>query len=179
LTVADQTIRIHSELKHADFVPLNNVEAFHIGNPVDGLASGGTIFLQHASRDPAEVWAAIPKNAQRTIREKGIRVLALDAVKIAQEVASKPELAQRMQGIVLLGVFLRVAPFLSGSSDEEIYRAVEQAMRKFFAKQGEQVIQDNLKAIKRGRQEVFELPRALIEAAAEEDATPAAEMGVS
>jgi pyruvate-ferredoxin/flavodoxin oxidoreductase len=179
LTVADRPIRIHSELKHADFVPLNNVDAFQIGNPVDGLSDGGTIFLQHASRDPAEVWGAIPKSAQQTIREKDIRVLALDAVKIAQEVASKPELAQRMQGIVLLGVFLRVAPFLSGSSDEEIYRAVEQAMRKFFAKQGEQVIQDNLKAIKRGWQEVFELPRNLIEAAAGEDATPAVAMGVS
>jgi pyruvate-ferredoxin/flavodoxin oxidoreductase len=176
LTVADQPIRIHSELKHADFVPLNNVDAFQIGNPVDGLADGGTIFLQHASRDPAEVWAAIPKNARRTIREKGIRVLALDAVKIAREVSSKPELAQRMQGIVLLGVFLRVAPFLSELTDEQIYRAVEQSMRKFFAKQGEQVIQDNLQAIKRGRQEVFEVPRDLIEAANGKDAT---EMGVS
>ncbi|MGH7766797.1 MAG: 2-oxoacid:acceptor oxidoreductase family protein, partial [Candidatus Binatia bacterium] len=178
LTVADQPIRIHSELKHADFVPLNNVDAFQIGNPVDGLSDGGTIFLQHASRDPAEVWAAIPPIAQRTIRERNIRVLALDTVKIAREVASKPELAQRMQGIVLLGVFLRVAPFLSELSDEEIYRSVEQAMRKFFAKQGEQVIQDNLKAIKRGRREVFELPRDLIEAAPGEVATPAAETSV-
>ena len=38
--------------------------------------------------------------------------LALDAVKVAQEVSSQRELAQRMQGIVLLGVFLRVAPFV-------------------------------------------------------------------
>ncbi|HEY2990308.1 MAG TPA: 2-oxoacid:acceptor oxidoreductase family protein [Candidatus Binatia bacterium] len=164
LTVADQRIRVHSELKRADFVPLNNVDAFQIGDPVDGLADGGTIFLQHASRDPAEVWAAIPKNAQRTIREKGIRVLALDAVKIGREVASKPELAQRMQGIVLLGIFLRVAPFMSEWGEEKIYAAVEQSMRKFFAKQGEAVIQDNLRAIKRGSAEVFEVPREVIEA---------------
>lgn len=166
LTVADQPIRVHAELKHADFVPLNNVDAFQLGNPVEGLAAGGTIFLQHPSLDPAQVWAAIPKAAQKMIRQRNIRVLALDAVKIGQEVASQPDLAQRMQGIVLLGVFLRVAPFMAGLSDGEIYAAVEQSMRKFFGKRGEQVIQDNLRAIKRGRQEVFEVPRELIEAAA-------------
>jgi hypothetical protein len=64
----------------------------------------------------------------------------------------------------LLGVFLRVAPFMSEWGEEKIYAAVEQSMRKFFAKQGEAVIQDNLRAIKRGSAEVFEVPREIIEA---------------
>ncbi|HTM10104.1 MAG TPA: 2-oxoacid:acceptor oxidoreductase family protein [Verrucomicrobiae bacterium] len=165
LTVADQPILVHAEMSAADFVPLNNTDAFRIGDPVAGVRSGGAIFLQHASRDPRQVWAAIPKEAQETIRRKEIRVLALDAVKIAQEVATKPELAQRMQGIVLLGVFLRVAPFLARLklSEAETSAAVEKALRKFFAKQSEAVIQDNLKAVRRGGEEVFEIPREIIE----------------
>ena len=167
LTVAEEKIRAHAELKHVDFVPLNNVNAFNQGNPLIGLVPGGTVFIQHSSRDPARVWSAIPASARKFIRQNQIRVLALDAVKVAQEVTSHPELAQRMQGIVLLGVFLRVAPFAAGrhSSDAEVYQAVESSLRKFFGKRGEQVVRENLDAVKRGRSEVFEIPRDIIEAA--------------
>lgn len=167
LTVAEQPIRAHAELEYVDFVPLNNVNAFYLGNPLEGLAPGGTIFLQHPSTDPAEVWKSIPRPAQEAIWQKRIRVLALDAVKIAAETSSRPELAQRMQGIVLLGVFLRVAPFMRerGLSEEEVYAAVEKSMRKFFGKRGESVVQDNLRAVRRGNEEVFEVPREIIEPA--------------
>jgi pyruvate-ferredoxin/flavodoxin oxidoreductase len=170
LTVADEPIRVHAEMTGADFVPLNSTDAFRIGNPVAGVRPGGTIFLQHSSRDPSQVWASIPDTARDTIRQNHIRVLALDAVKIAQEVSSKPELAQRMQGIVLLGVFLRVAPFLArlNLSEADTSAAIEAAVRKYFAKQSEAVIQDNLKAIRRGGEAVFEIPRDIIDADAGE-----------
>ncbi|MFQ5917219.1 MAG: 2-oxoacid:acceptor oxidoreductase family protein, partial [Candidatus Binatia bacterium] len=168
LTVADQHIRAHSELKYVDFVPLNSVSAFHLGNPLDGLSVGGTIFLQQQSKDPAQVWASIPHDAQDIIRQTRIRVLALDAVKIAEEVSSRPELVQRMQGIVLLGVFLRVAPFIQQRrlSEEELFASVEKSLRKFFGKHGEQVVQDNLTAVRRGYREVLEVPRQVIVPAA-------------
>ena len=168
LTVAKEPIRVHSELKYVDFVPLNNVNAFNLGNPLEGLSPGGAIFLQHQSASPAEVWRTIPQYARDDIRRKRIRVFALDAVKIAEEVASRTELAQRTQGIVLLGVFLRVAPFIvqRGLSEEALYRAVEKPLRKFFGKLSERVIQDNLKAAKRGYKEVFEVPTTVIAAAA-------------
>jgi pyruvate-ferredoxin/flavodoxin oxidoreductase len=168
LTVAEEPIRAHAELKHVDFLPLNNVNAFNIGNPLDGLVGGGTVFVQHSSTLPAQVWRSIPAGAQDFIRRNGIRVLALDAVKVAQEVSSHSELAQRMQGIVLLGVFLRVAPFVHerGLSDNEVYAAVEKSLRKFFGKRGEKVVQENLEAVKRGRSEAFEIPREIMVSAA-------------
>lgn len=168
LTVAQEPIRVHSELKYVDFVPLNDVNAFNLGNPLEGLSPGGTVFLQHHSKNQAEVWASIPRYARDIIRQNNIQVLALDAVKIAEEVASRPDLVQRMQGIVLLGVFLRVFPFIKqrGMSDEEIYASVEKSMRKFFGKRGEQVIQDNLKAVRRGNKEVFGIPLEVIDTAA-------------
>lgn len=168
LTVAEEPIRTHCELKYVDFVPLNNVNAFNLGNPLEGLARGGTLFLQHQSLNPAQVWASIPRYAREIIRQNRIRVLVLDALKIAQEVSTRPELVQRMQGIVLLGVFLRSAPFVAQRrlGEEEVLAAVERSMRKFFGKRGEQVVQENLEAVKRGHKEVFEIPREIIEAAA-------------
>ncbi|HUK41153.1 MAG TPA: 2-oxoacid:acceptor oxidoreductase family protein, partial [Candidatus Acidoferrales bacterium] len=139
LTVAEEAIGAHAELKHVDFVPLNNVNAFNIGNPLSGLVTGGVVFIQHSSKDPVQVWNSIPATAREFIRQQSIRVLVLDAVKVAQEVSSHRELAQRMQGIVLLGVFLRVAPFVAQRrlSDAQVYEAIEKSLRKFFGKRGE------------------------------------------
>ena len=168
LTVAEEPIGAHAELKHVDFVPLNNVNAFNLGNPLAGLVPGGTVFVQHQSRDPEQVWKSIPANAKQFIRDNRIRVLALDSVKVAQEVSSHPQLAQRMQGIVLLGVFLRVAPFVTerGLSDEEVYAAIEKSLRKFFGKRGEEVVMENMRAVKRGRSEVIEILPEVMTAAA-------------
>ncbi len=43
---------------------------------------------------------------------------------------------------------------------------IEKSVRKFFGKRGEKVVQENLEAVKRGRSEVFEIPREVISAAA-------------
>jgi pyruvate-ferredoxin/flavodoxin oxidoreductase len=168
LTVAEEPIGAHAELKHVDFVPLNNVNAFNLGNPLSGLVPGGAVFIQHPSKDPAQVWHSIPAGARDFIRRNHIRVLALDAVKVAHEVTSHPELAQRMQGIVLLGVFLRVAPFVQerGLSAMEVDAAVEKSLHKFFGKRGEKVVQENLAAVRRGRSEAFEIPADVMMAAA-------------
>ncbi len=168
LTVADGPIRTHAELSHVDFVPLNDVNAFRLGNPLEGLIAGGLLFVQSARTDPPAIWAQIPAHARRTIVEKGIRVLALDTVRIAREVATRPELAQRMQGIVLLGVFLRATPFRQtrGLSVEAVFGAVERSLRKSFGKRGEQVIRDNMTAVRRGYQEVLEIPREVMVAEA-------------
>ena len=168
LTVADGPIRTHAELSHVDFVPLNDVNAFRLGNPLEGLIAGGLLFVQSARTDPAAIWGEIPAHARRAIVEKGIRVLALDTVRIAREVATRPELAQRMQGIVLLGVFLRATPFRQtrGLSVEAVFEAVERSLRKSFGKRGEQVIKDNMTAVRRGYQEVLEIPREVMVAEA-------------
>lgn len=159
LTVAKERIRTHCELTQVDFVPLNDINAFNLGNPLAGLAAGGMVFIQTDRTTPEEVWARIPDYAKRIIQERHIRVLALDTVKIAREVASSPDLEQRMQGIVLLGIFLRCTPFLREQHlpEEQVFSAVERSLRKYFGRRGEQVVQDNLKAVRRGYTEVFEV----------------------
>ncbi|GBD37494.1 hypothetical protein HRbin36_02628 [bacterium HR36] len=87
-------------------------------------------------------------------------------VKIAREVASEPDLQMRMQGIVLLGAFLKLTPYAkqANMSDEQVYAGVEKALRKYFGRRGERVIQDNMTCIKRGYNEMQEIPREIIQA---------------
>ncbi|MGD0765770.1 MAG: 2-oxoacid:acceptor oxidoreductase family protein [Dehalococcoidia bacterium] len=160
LTLAKEIIRPHCETKFVDFVPVNDVNAFRIGNPLAGLAENGTVFIQTSKTDPAEVWADIPENARATIRAKNLSVLALDTAKIAEQVASRPDLVQRMQGIALLGVFLRDTPFLKEAnvSNDELFTRIEKSLRKYFGGRGERVIQDNLECVRRGFNDVFEIP---------------------
>jgi pyruvate-ferredoxin/flavodoxin oxidoreductase len=160
LTIANDTIRTHSELNYVEFVPLNDVNAFLYGNPLAGLQPGGTIFVQTPKSTPEEVWANVPPKSKAQIRQKNVRVMALDAAKIAREEAPSPDLEVRMQGIVLLGIFLKATPFAkeAGLSDDAVMAGVEKAIRKYFGKRGEAVVQANLRAIRRGFSEVFELP---------------------
>ncbi len=164
LTVADDIIRTHSELNHVDFVPLNDANAFLYANPLKGLQPGGTLFVQTSKTTAEEVWANVPPEMKVGIRKKNIRVMALNAARIAREEAPVPDLEVRMQGVVLLGIFLKATPFAqaAGLSDDEVMAGVEKAVRKYFGKRGEAVVQANLRAIQRGYNEVFFLPEEVL-----------------
>lgn len=164
LTIAQDHIRTHCELDHVEFVPLNDVNAFLTGNPLAGIQRQGMVFIQSPKKDPAAVWAGIPEYARRIIRDKQVRVLYLDAMQIARDVATQADLIMRMQGIVLLGIFLKVTPFAgrAGLGQEQLIKGVEKSLRKYFGKRGEQVIQDNLTCVRRGFEEVMEVPESII-----------------
>ncbi len=165
LTLAEDRIRMHSELNVVDFIPLNNESAFLTGgNPLAGLCQGGTVFIQSTQTTPEEAWARVPAYGKRLIREKQARVLALDAAGIAREVATDPDLEVRMQGIVLLGIFLKATPYVDrkGLSRDDVMEGAEKSLRKYFGHRGEQVIQDNLICVRRGYDEVFEIPPEVI-----------------
>jgi pyruvate-ferredoxin/flavodoxin oxidoreductase len=166
LTIAKDHIRLHSELEHVEFIPLNDVNAFNLENPLAGLSQNGMVFVQSQKTDPKQIWAGVPAWARKEMVEKNARLFALDTVAIAREVSSLADLQQRMQGIVLLGVFLRVTPFQSehSISEEVLFQGVEKSLRKYFGKRGEQVVKDNLKAVSRGYSEVIEIPREVMSA---------------
>ena len=74
----------------------------------------------------------------------------------------------RMQGIVLLGGFLKLTPYgrNSGMTDDQVYAGVEKAIRKYFGKRGDRVVQDNMTCIKRGYQEMQEVSQEIIHGSA-------------
>jgi len=164
LTISPDPIKTHNELEFVEFVPLNDINAFNLSNPLNGLQKGGLLFVQTNKIDPKEIWSDFPNWAQNKIQKDEINVLALDMVKVAKEVSSKPDLRQRMQGIVLLGVFLQSTPYYKKSSltEDDLMLGVEKSIRKYFGKRGEQVVQDNLNAVRRGFTEVIKVPLEII-----------------
>jgi len=164
LTIADSHINLHSELERVELLVINDPTAILSPLTLKGLVPGGAIFMQSPYAEPEEVWKRIPEFNRRTIRNNNIRVYYCDMVRIAREVASEPDLQMRMQGIVLLGAFLRLTPYAreAGMTDEQVYAGVEKALRKYFGKRGDQVVQENLTCVKRGYSEMKEIPRSII-----------------
>ena len=111
LTIADSHIMMHSELEHVDLLCINDVTAILNPLTLGGLQPNGNIFMQSPHAEPLDVWKHIPVHVQKIIRERKIRVYYTDMVKIAREVATRADLQMRMQGIVLLGAFLRLTPY--------------------------------------------------------------------
>lgn len=164
LTIADSHIMMHSELEHVDLLCINDPTAILSPETMKGVVEGGAIFMQSPYSDPVEVWKRIPDHNKQAIREKKIRIYFADMVKIAREVASVADLQMRMQGIVLLGAFLKLTPYAKESqmSDEQVYTGVEKALRKYFGKRGDRVVQDNLTCVKQGYGEMQEVPAGII-----------------
>ena len=47
-------------------------------------------------------------------------------------------------------------------TDEQVYAGVEKALRKYFGKRGEQVVQDNLNCVSAAMRSMMEVPREII-----------------
>lgn len=148
LTLADEPVRLHAELKTVDFVPLHDVSAFQQG-ALAGLVDGGTVFVQSPLTDPLEIWNSIPEQAREHMLGRGIRLIALDTAAMARERAPRPDLTLRMQGVALVGVFLRVSPFAhdAGWGRDDLLVEVRKRLGRFYGKKGEAVIDANLELI--------------------------------
>ncbi len=169
-TTPEGKIMTHSELQQVEFVPLMDPNTWNMGNPLVGLGPGGIIFQHTDQETPEGLWDSLPVWAKYAIHENEIRVFGVDTVRIARESCQNDDsLVQRFQGIVLLGVFLKLTPFHgeSGMSEEDMFTRVLKPLDYYFGRKGEAVVKDNLEAVKRGYEQVFEVPRSVI------DATPA------
>jgi pyruvate-ferredoxin/flavodoxin oxidoreductase len=162
LTLADEPIRLHAELKTVEFVPLHDVSGFHQG-ALAGLVDGGTVFVQSSLTDPAAIWESIPESARAEISGRGIRLVALDTAAMARRRAPRPELMLRMQGIALVGVFLRVSPFAAdaGLGRDELLAAVRTRLDRFYGKRGAAVVDANLELIAEAYDTAIDVTAAL------------------
>jgi pyruvate-ferredoxin/flavodoxin oxidoreductase len=155
LTLAPEHLRLHAEINTVEFVAIQDQNAFLSGDPLAGLVDGGVIYMQ--SQLPADqVWSSLPAAARSAIRTRKLKLYALDAGKIARECSSRVDLQIRMQGIVLLGAFLRLTPFAEKANldAKKLFASLEKTLTKYFGKRGGQVVKDNMTAAKRGYDEV-------------------------
>ncbi len=175
LTIATEPIRQHAELQQVEFVPIHDASAFLHGQPLSGLVDGGTLFMQTSLTDPDEIWGSIPAPARTEILERGIRMAALDTATLAREHAPRPELEVRMQGVALVGVFLRLSPFAAeaGLDRDELLDAVRARLGRFFGKRGAAVVEANLAVIGAAYDHVIDVTAALpATGAPREETTP-------
>jgi pyruvate-ferredoxin/flavodoxin oxidoreductase len=163
LTIAEERIRQHAELTRVEFVPLHDVAAFAQGSPLAGLADGGTVFVQSPLSDPAAIWAALPAEVRAEILRRDIRLVALDTAALAMKHAPRPEFEVRMQGIALVGVFLRLAPFAerAGLDREQLLAAVGERLNRFYGKRGRAVVEANLAVVTEAYDGVLDVTGAL------------------
>ena len=63
-----------------------------------------------------------------------------------------------------LGAFLKLTPYTKQSkmTDDQVYAGVEKALRKYFGKRGDRVVQDNLTCVKLGFSDMKEIPQSII-----------------
>ena len=159
LSAAPTPIPLNCEFHHVDVVLSPDGNVFHHSNPLHGLAKGGVIIMQSGETDPQAVWASFPLQARKYVVDKGIRVFFLDGFKIAREEATDPELQFRMQGNAFQGAFFAASPVMerAGLDEERLLEAIEAQLRSKFGPKGERVVQDNLRVVRRGFDEIREI----------------------
>ena len=127
----------NAELEDVEVVISPDHKAFIHTNPLRGLVEGGTFILQ-SDLSPEDVWRELPRYARRTIRDRQIRFLVVDAFAVAKQHAPTPELETRMMGIAFIGaVAAHVDRVSAGASEEAILDKVQAQIAKKFGGKGD------------------------------------------
>ena len=166
LTLSEEPITLHQELSEVDFVAVMDPFAFLNSDPLMGMLEGGTVFFQSKEPDLMRIWNGLPKSAKDKVKEMKLRFYTLDSQGIADKHASSADLRQRMMGITMLGVFLKVTPFAERKNwkQEVLMEKVETLVRKMFGKRDEKTVQDNLSCIIEGFEGVREITPEMMDA---------------
>jgi len=159
LSAAPEPIRINCEYYYVDVVLSPDPNVFGHTNAVAGLNKGGVLVMQSDAGSPEEFWQSIPERYRKTIIENEIRVFYLDAFKIARDEATDPELQLRMQGIAFQGAFFATSPLLEkhGLSETKLLEAIRDQLQHKFGSKGARVVEDNMRVVRRGFEEITEI----------------------
>jgi pyruvate-ferredoxin/flavodoxin oxidoreductase len=169
LAAAPEPISINCEYYFVDVVLSPDPNVFKHTNALAGLKNGGTFIIQSEKKTADEVWADIPKHYQKMIIENDIHIYYVDGFKIAREEATDPELQLRMQGIAFQGAFFAASPLMekAGLTDVALLKAIEDQLQHKFGSKGQRVVDDNMRVVKRGFDEVIEIRNKVLGAQTE------------
>jgi pyruvate-ferredoxin/flavodoxin oxidoreductase len=159
LSAAPEPIPINCDYVYVDVVLSPDPNVFQHSNPLAGLIKGGVFILQSAFETQEAVWQQIPARFQQMIIDNGIRVFFLDAFKIAREEATDPELQFRMQGNAFQGAFFAASPVMGRAKlgEKELFEAIKLQLEHKFGSKGARVVEDNIRVVRRGFDEIHEI----------------------
>jgi pyruvate-ferredoxin/flavodoxin oxidoreductase len=159
LAAAPEPIRFNCEFFYVDAVLSPDPNVLQHTNALAGLREGGVFVLQSDLGSAERVWASIPPHYQQVIADKRIRLFYLDAFRIAREEATDPELQLRMQGIAFQGAFFAASTLMAeqGFTEETLLAAIHEQLQHKFGDKGARVVEENLRVVRRGYDEVTEI----------------------
>ncbi len=151
ITLSPEPVLItNAELEDVEVVVSPDHKAFIHTNPLKGLVEGGTFILQ-SDVSPADTWRSLPRYARRTIRDKHIQFLVVDAFDVAKRHAPTPDLETRMMGIAFIGAVVgHVDRVRAGAPAEVVQEKVRAQIVKKFGRKGEAVVEGNMAVIVEG-----------------------------
>ncbi|MEW8259586.1 MAG: 2-oxoacid:acceptor oxidoreductase family protein, partial [Candidatus Thiodiazotropha taylori] len=157
------------EYHYVDVVLSPDANVFGHSNPLAGLKQGGTLIIQSDLGSADEVWESFPRWMQQQIIDNEIHVFYVDGFKIAKEEASDAELQLRMQGNAFQGAFFAGSPLMemAGLDEKKLFGAIESQLVAKFGSKGRRVVEDNLRVVRRGFDEIHEITNKVIGSSAQ------------
>jgi pyruvate-ferredoxin/flavodoxin oxidoreductase len=159
--LSHEPLRLNCDLKHVDLVMAHDPNVFLHSDPLAGMRECGVLILQ-SDRFGAELWNSLPQTAQWAIRERKIRVCAVDAIGIAKAESSEPSVRYRMQGLAFMGAFFNAAALLGrrGHTRDTLFEGLRERLSLQFGERDAAVVEDELHVAMRGFDEVQSLDLA-------------------
>lgn len=136
-------------LNKVDFVALHRPQYIGQYDILEGITEGGT-FLINSSQKPENIFRLFTKDMQDTIRNKKIKVYAIDASKIAKSVGLGGRINSVMQT-----AFFKVSGVLP---QQEAIDLIKKFVENQFARKGQEIVEMNWKAIDASAEAVIEVP---------------------
>jgi len=177
LSAAPEPIRVNCEYYYVDVVLSPDPNVFHHTDALAGLKDGGVFVIQSDAPGPEAVWESIPPRYQQAIIDKNIRVYSIDAFQIARDEATDSDLQLRMQGIAFQGAFFATSPVMEQNklSEATLLDAIHKQVQKKFGSKGARVVEDNMRVVQRGFDEVKAVTVGPVSAASNGKGTAAGE----
>ena len=125
-------------LNKVDFIALHRPQYIGQYDILEGITEGGK-FLINSSQKPENIFRLFTKDMQDTIREKKIKVYAIDASRIAKSVGLGGRISSVMQT-----AFFKVSGVLP---EKEAIDLIKKFVQKQFARKGPEIVEMNWKAI--------------------------------
>jgi pyruvate-ferredoxin/flavodoxin oxidoreductase len=149
LRFGKQPIHAPYLIRQANFVACHQ---FQFLEKVDVLESAapGAVFLLNAPSATSDVWDTLPREIQRQVIDKGLRLFAIDANAVARATGMGTRINTIMQTcfFAISGVLPR----------DEAIAAIKKAIKKTYAKRGEEVVRRNFEAVDRTLENLHEVP---------------------
>ena len=127
-------------IQKADFVACH-LFSYLEKNDVLAQAARGATFLLNSTYGPDEIWDKLPREVQRDVIEKELKLYCIDAYKVAGDAGLGRRLSTVMQAcfFALSGVLPR----------EEAIAKIKEAIDKTFSKKGQKIVDMNYAAVDR------------------------------